>query len=104
MKKYLHATGLLLALALAMTSASAVVFTNDTRIDPLNTNYDGADIVISNCVVTVDGPHNFASLRVAGTGSVTHTFDPNGSLMISGSVTNERVTLTATDPSVLAHT
>jgi hypothetical protein len=101
MKQYLLATGVVLALA--GVSASAVVFTNNTLIGPLNTNYDGADIVISNCVITVDGPHSFASLRVAGTGLLTHTYDPSGSISITGSVTNEPVVLAGTSASSLAN-
>src|SRR4051812_47473660 len=101
MKTYLLATGVILTAA--VLSASAAVFTNDTTISPLNTNYDGADLVISNCALTVDGPHSFASLRVAGTGSLTHTFVPSGGIPGVGSVTNESVVLTGTLPSSLAN-
>src|SRR5687767_11579430 len=48
--------------------ANGVLFTNDITILFTDTNYDGIDIVVSNCVVTVDGAHSFLSLTVAGNG------------------------------------
>src|ERR1019366_2320352 len=65
--------------ALAATTVSAVVFTNNTAISPLDLTYDGADITVNNCTVTVDGPHAFASLQVLTGGVVTHSFSANGS-------------------------
>ena len=59
--------------AAAGLTASAVTFTNDTIITFNNTNYDGLDIVVTNCTVTVDGPHSFASLQVLNGGNLTHT-------------------------------
>jgi hypothetical protein len=43
-----------------------------------NTTYDGQDIVVSGCTLTVDGPHAFASLLVTNSGAVTHSTAPNG--------------------------
>src|SRR5256885_16627714 len=79
------------------------VFTTDTIIGPLNTNYDGFDIVISNCVVTVDGPHSFATLRIAGTGVLTHSSSANGLVSILISVTNETQVLNGTNAVFLAN-
>jgi hypothetical protein len=101
MKRKLLALSLMLWVAAA--SAATVVFTNDTLINPLNTDYDGADIVVSNCVLTLDGPHNVASVRVAGTGTLTHSFDPSGSLSLYAPVTNEAALLVSTNPSTLAN-
>ena len=56
----------------------AVTFTNDTAISYNNSNYDGADIVVTNCTVTVDGVHSFASLQVLNGGNLTHSFALNG--------------------------
>ena len=68
------------ALLLHGLSAGAVTFTSDTAISFNNTNYDGADIVVTNCTLTVDGPHSFASLQVLNGGNLTHSFAPNGLL------------------------
>lgn len=74
----------ILCLALAGTGllaiASAVTFTNDTLIALGNTNYDGAPIVITNCTVTIDGAHTFASLDVQAGGVLTHSQRTNGLL------------------------
>lgn len=84
--------------------APAVVFTTSTAIGPLNTNYDGADIVISNCTVTVDGPHTFASLRVAPGGTLTHSFWANGTIVGLYIVNNEPHILNGTNPATLLNT
>jgi hypothetical protein len=60
--------------AFAPVSQSAtVVFTNDVVISSSDTNYDGLEIVVTNCTVTVDGTHAFASLRVLNGGILTHS-------------------------------
>src|ERR1035437_7895678 len=68
------------ALLLCSLPARAVTFTNDTAISFNNTNYDGADVVATNCTLTVDGPHSFASLQVLNGGNLTHTWAPSGFL------------------------
>ena len=80
---------LLISFATVALSASATVFTTNTDIGPLNTTYDGQDIVISNCTVTVDGPHMFASLTVETNGILTHSFSTNGQLAVVVNDTNE---------------
>jgi len=45
------------ALALLATAAHAAVFTTDATINIGDTAYDGQDIVVSNCTLTVNGPH-----------------------------------------------
>ena len=64
------------ALLLCGLPAGAVTFTNDTAISFDNTNYDGEDVVVTNCTLTVDGPHSFASLQVLNGGNLTHSFAP----------------------------
>jgi hypothetical protein len=66
------------ALALPTTAAFATVFTSNTTIAVGNATYDGQPIVVSNCTLTVNGPHSFASLQVVSNGVVTHTAAPNG--------------------------
>ena len=54
----------LAATLLPALTAPCVTFTNDTVISSYNTNYDGLDIAVTNCTLTVDGPHSFASVQV----------------------------------------
>ncbi len=82
---------------------SATVFTADTYISPVNTNYDGEDIVISNCTVTMDGPHSFNSLLVATNGSLTHSPGTNGQALAVLNVTNAPCVLSGTNPTFLAN-
>src|SRR5438067_7428342 len=53
----------LVALALCATpfAARPIVFTSDATLSPSNTNYDGLDVIVSNCTLTVDGPHTFSN-------------------------------------------
>ena len=89
---------------LGTASSHAVVFTNNTSIGALDASYDGADIVISNCTVTLDGAHGFNSVLVANGGVLTHTFYPNGSTTFLVGVGNEAIVLSSTNPAVLLHT
>ncbi len=72
--------------AISLTPAVAVVFTTDTSIGALDTSYDGQDVVVSNCTVTIDGGHAFNSLRLATGGTLTHTASSNG---LSLTLTND---------------
>ena len=71
---------LLIALAwtLPWASANATIFTASTTINGGDTVYDGQDIVVSNCTLTVSGPHLFTSLLVTSNGVVTHMAAPAG--------------------------
>ena len=60
-----HLIGLAALVSLTLR-AQTVTFTTNTAIGVGNTNYDSAAIVVTNCTVTMDGPHTFASLLVAG--------------------------------------
>ncbi len=88
----------------AAAGAPAAVFTNNTTIGPFDTRYDGSDIVLSNCTVTVDGAHTFASLRVAPGGTLTHSFWPNGPIVTTFTVADEPQVLEGTDPVTLLNT
>jgi hypothetical protein len=66
------------ALALSTSAALATVFTTNATFAVGNTTYDGQPIVVSNCTLTVNGPHSFAGLQVISNGVVTHTAAPNG--------------------------
>ena len=88
----------------AAAAARAVLFTTNTAIGPFDATYDGADIVISNCIVTVDGAHAFASVLVATGGTLTHSSWPSGQLASTFFVTNEPQFLIGTNPATLLHT
>jgi hypothetical protein len=66
------------ALALHTTAALAVVFTSNTTLATGVTTYDGQPIIVSNCTLTVNGPHSFTSLLVTSNGVVTHSPAPAG--------------------------
>src|ERR1035437_8819803 len=79
------------ALLLYGLPAGATIFTTDTAIGFNNTNYDGADVVVTNCTLTVDGLHSFASVQVVNGGTLTHTFAANGTLQNRRTITNEQI-------------
>ena len=63
---------LIVALALSTMMAGAEVFTSNTTIGVGDVTYDGQPIVVSNCTLTVNGPHSFASLLLASNAVLTH--------------------------------
>lgn len=91
-------------LMLAAVGAPAVEFTTNTVIGPFDTVFDGADILISNCTVTVDGAHAFNSLLITNGGVLTHSFFTNGSNAFVFGVTNEPLTLNGTNAVTLLNT
>jgi hypothetical protein len=83
---------------------AAVTFTNDTVISFNNTNYDGLDIVVTNCTLTVDGIHAFTTVQVLNAGNLTHTYAPDGMLVNHSSFTNELRVLSTTNTATLSNT
>ena len=67
-----NSIAIIAAIALPTTAAFATVFTSNTTIAIGNATYDGQPIVVSNCTLTVNGPHSFASLQVISNSIVTH--------------------------------
>lgn len=88
---------ILTVLAAPLLPAQVVTFTNHTTLGIHDTNYDGFDVVVTNCTVTVDGPHSFASLLVQPGGVLTHTYAPTGSLENRVHIAAEPHALTGTD-------
>lgn len=86
-----------LVILAAPLAAVGVVFTNDTVIPFGDLTYDGQDLVIGNCTVTVDGPHTFANVLVAPGGILTHSPASSGYVTNRISVTNEAHTLESTN-------
>jgi len=56
-----------------LNARAAVTFTHDTVINLGDTTYDGQDIVIQACTVTVNGAHAFKGVQVTGGGVLTHS-------------------------------
>jgi hypothetical protein len=71
-------SSLAVLLALAPLLLRAATFTTDTTISSGNATYDGQDIVVSGCTLTVNGPHAFNSLQIISAGILTHTAAANG--------------------------
>jgi hypothetical protein len=92
---------ILLSLSFALHGTAGVVFTNDATLSPFDTNYDGNDIIVSNCTLTVDGPHGFLSLLVGPGATITHSYSSNGNLLSQRSASNEPQVLTGTNPATL---
>ena len=74
MTRLLQFTALFAALSTcaSQTSADTVTFTTDETIGCDNMMYEGDDIIVSGCIVTIDCAHSFASLSVINGGIVTH--------------------------------
>jgi hypothetical protein len=95
-------TATVIFLLLAITSVPATVITNNLAISPVDMSYEGADLVISNCTVTMDGAHSFSSLFVAAGGVVTHSYLSNGSTTLLFNAVDEPQVLNGTNPVTLA--
>src|SRR5262245_52025698 len=95
--------GLVLALVFCWP-ARAITITNDTLVNAFDTNLEGAEIVISNCTLTVDGPHAFSNLLVAAGGTLTHTFSSAGVVTVARAFTNEAQVLNGTSAVSLVNT
>jgi hypothetical protein len=85
-------------------TAQAITFTSDTAISFTNTDYDGLDIIVTNCTLTVDGAHTFASLQVLNAGNLTHTYAATGLLENLQSLTDEAQVLSTTNVATLSKT
>jgi hypothetical protein len=87
-----------------ITSAMAITFTHDAFISFVDLSYEGQDIVVSNCTLTVDGPHAFNSLQVLPGGVVTHSPLPYGPQQFTFSVSGEPQVLSTMLPATLINT
>jgi RHS repeat-associated protein len=54
------------------TAGAAVTLSTDTQIAAGDTSYDGVDLVVDRCTVTIAGSHSFRSLTLANEAVVTH--------------------------------
>ena len=84
-----------LALGLFAASAFGVTITNNTALSPGDTTYEGADLIVSDCTLTVNGEHSFAWLLLTNGAVRTHSSAPGGE-------TNNRVLLIITGDATIA--
>lgn len=59
-------------LLVSALAAQAALFSANATIEEGDTTYDGQDITVSNCTLTVNGRHNFASLSLIQNATLTH--------------------------------
>ena len=88
---------LMAALTLLSTAARAALFTTNTTIGINDTSYDGEDIVVAGCTLTVDGPHFFSDVMLLDNATLTHTFATNGVLVPAIQVVDEPQILASTN-------
>jgi len=65
-------------LILFSSPSYSVTFTSSTIIDWDNTLYEGQDIIIDGCTITINGEHSFNSLAIINSGVLKHSPAPNG--------------------------
>ena len=90
---------LLLLLTSHPATADTITFSADTFIGCTDTTYDGHDIIVDGCTVTIDCEHDFASLQIINGGIVTHTTvqEQGMHLVISADLTVEAGSQLAAD-------
>jgi len=89
---------------LTTTGSPATVISTDTAISAIDGSYDGTDLVISNCTVSLDGAHSFNSLLLTNGGVLTHSYFTNASASFAVGVTDEPQILIGTNAVTLLHT
>src|SRR5215470_4515772 len=95
----------LLSIILGSTlTAFAATFTSDATISFNDLGYEGVDIIVTNCTLTVEGSHSFASLQLLNGAKLTQTSSDDGLRYSSVTVSNEAHVLTATNGVPLSHT
>src|SRR5215813_8336552 len=95
---------LLSTIAASTLTTLAATITSDTTIGFNDIGYEGADIIVTNCTLTVEGGHTFASLQLLNGAKLTQTSTDNGLRFNSITVSNEAHVLIATNGVPLGHT
>src|SRR2546423_585189 len=97
------AGAILFSLAFLISSAPAATFTSNTYLGPGDYAFDFQDIEVTNCTLTIDGPHTFSSLHIENGGVVTHSFASNGLVMTTSHISGEPQLMSDTNPPTLNH-
>src|SRR5208337_4115175 len=71
--KNLFLPAVIAAMMFTRSAAADALFTSDTTIGAGNDNYDGQDIIVFGCTLTVDGQHSFSDLLIVNQGTLTHS-------------------------------
>ena len=100
----LRASTIVFLLTVNPVTTFAVTITTDTYIGATNLSNDGEDLVVTNCTLTVDGPHGFNSLQIQNGGVLTHSAFTNGPGQSTYSISNEAQTLSVSNPATLLNT
>ncbi|HXS68780.1 MAG TPA: hypothetical protein VN761_08040, partial [Candidatus Polarisedimenticolia bacterium] len=82
----------------------AATFAHDSFISFADHSYDGDDIIVSNCTLTVDGSHAFNSMQLIHGGVLTHSAFPYGPQLLVFPVVNEAHDLASNFPAALSNT
>ncbi len=94
----------IMAVCMSGMSARALILATNTYVGPTNLVYDGTDLVVSNCTVTMDGFHSFNSILIASNGVLSPSFFPSGKIPVTFNVTNEPQVMSVTNPVTLDNT
>src|SRR5436190_5978844 len=96
-----HFAWMLLAVACLASHARAATFTSNTYIGTTDSSFDFQDIEVTNCTLTIDGPHTFQSLHIENGGLVTHSFASNGFVLSPLHISGELQVMSDTNPPTL---
>src|SRR5690554_3972342 len=70
-------------LALSSPAYAQTVFTQDAYISATDVQYEHQDIVVSGTTLTIDGQHQFRSLKLENGAVLTHSVAAEDKLMLS---------------------
>jgi hypothetical protein len=95
---------LLSTIVVSTLTTLAATITSDTTIGFNDLGYEGADIIVTNCTLTVEGSHTFSNLQLLNGAKLTQAGSDDGLRFSSVTVSNEAHVLTATNGVPLNHT
>lgn len=74
---------------LVVAVGQAVTFTEDTSIASDNYTYDGSDVIVDSCGLTINGGHDFSSIQIINGGYITHAPEAGLVLHVTGDMVIE---------------
>jgi hypothetical protein len=95
---------LISTIAASTLTTLAAAITSDTTIEFNDLSYEGADIIVTNCTLTVEGSHTFANLQLLSGAKLTQIQTDNGLRFVSTQISNEPHVLTGTNLVTLNNT
>jgi hypothetical protein len=70
-------------LAVSVSYSAPVEFTQATTISASNFSHDGQDIIVNGALLTIDGSHQFNSIKLINGAILTHSISPTSPLIIT---------------------